>query len=187
MMAQDIHMILRSVKGDNAMIIVYESKTGFTKRYADMLAEATALRAYSTKELGHIPEEEEIIFLGWIKAGRIQGLKKVNHKSLRVVCGSGSAEKAESDEQTMMANNHIENLPFFYLRGGCKPLKELRGMDKILLSFFVRMLEKRTDEKSKEAVVRIRNGFDGVNAADLDAVIEQVKKESVAAENPKLG
>lgn len=160
------------------MVIVYESKTGFTKKYADMLAEATALRAYSTKERKEIPQNEEIIFLGWIKAGRIQGLKKVNREQLKAVCGSGSAEEAEPDKQTMMANNHISNLPFFYLRGGCKPLKELKGMDKILLSFFVRMLERRTDEKAKNAVDRIRNGFDGVSKDHLDDVITFIKKES---------
>jgi len=31
------------------MIIVYESKTGFTKKYADMLAEKTKLKAYRVK------------------------------------------------------------------------------------------------------------------------------------------
>ena len=32
------------------MIIVYESKTGFTKKYADMLAAKTGLAAYPVRE-----------------------------------------------------------------------------------------------------------------------------------------
>lgn len=33
------------------MIIVYESKTGFTKKYAEMLSAKTGLKLYRVKEL----------------------------------------------------------------------------------------------------------------------------------------
>lgn len=33
------------------MIIVYESKTGFTKKYADMLSAKTGFKAYKVKEV----------------------------------------------------------------------------------------------------------------------------------------
>lgn len=56
------------------MLIVYESKTGFTKKYADMLAEKTRLKVLGVKELSKLNQEEEIIFLGWMKVGKIQGL-----------------------------------------------------------------------------------------------------------------
>ena len=59
------------------MIIVYESKTGFTKRYAEMLAAKTGMKVYRVNELSKIDKKEEIVFLGWMKVGRIQGLKKV--------------------------------------------------------------------------------------------------------------
>ena len=61
------------------MIIVYESKTGFTKKYADMLAEKTGLKAYRVKELPADMKDEEIIFLGWMKAGMVQGQKLKNN------------------------------------------------------------------------------------------------------------
>ena len=59
------------------MIIVYESKTGFTKKYAEMLSAKTGLKLYRVKELSKININEEIIFLGWMKIGKVQGLKKV--------------------------------------------------------------------------------------------------------------
>ena len=55
------------------MIIVYESKTGFTKKYADMLAAKTGFKAYSVKNFANAGLYDEIIFLGWMKAGSIQG------------------------------------------------------------------------------------------------------------------
>jgi flavodoxin len=44
------------------MIIVYESKTGFTKKYADMLAAKTGLKAYSIKEFAITGLDDEIVF-----------------------------------------------------------------------------------------------------------------------------
>lgn len=46
------------------MIIVYESKPGFTRRYAEMLAAQTGMRLYPASELSKIDTEEEILFLG---------------------------------------------------------------------------------------------------------------------------
>lgn len=93
------------------MIIVYESKTGFTKKYAEMLSAKTGLKLYRVKELSKINIYEEIIFLGWMKIGKVQGLKKVRKYNLKAVCGSGTGRTAE---------------PFFYIRGGCFPLRDLK-------------------------------------------------------------
>ena len=156
------------------MIIVYESKTGFTKRYADMLAAKANLKAYRTKEISKVDKGEEIIFLGWMKVGKIQGLNKLQKFNVKAVCGSGTGRTAEPDTETVIARNKIENIPFFYLRGGCLPLKELKGMDKIMLSMFVRMLNssKDKDEKTEEAVSIIENGFDGVKEENLEPVLQ---------------
>lgn len=36
------------------MVIVYESKTGFTKKYANMLATKTKLKVFSVKEISQV-------------------------------------------------------------------------------------------------------------------------------------
>jgi hypothetical protein len=118
------------------MVIVYESKTGFTKRYADMLAAKSKLKVYRVKDISKVNQDEEIIFLGWMKVGKIQGLDKLRKYNVKAVCGSGTGRTAEPDTETVIARNKIENIPFFYLRGGSFPLKELKGMDKIMLSIF---------------------------------------------------
>lgn len=125
------------------MVIVYESKTGFTKRYADMLAAKSKLKVYRVKDISKVNQDEEIIFLGWMKVGKVQGLDKLRKYNVKAVCGSGTGRTAEPDTETVIARNKIENIPFFYLRGGNLPLKELKGMDKIMLSMFVRMLKRR--------------------------------------------
>lgn len=158
------------------MIIVYESKTGFTKKYARMLAAKTGAKAYRVKDFSKINKDEEIIYLGWIKVGKIQGLDKIRKYNIKVVCGSGTAQTAEPSTETIITRNKIEGIPFFYLRGGCYPLKKLKGMDKFMLSMFVKMLKSRKDkdEITEESISIIENGFDGVKEENLEPVLKWI-------------
>ena len=55
--------------------IVYESNTGFTKQYAEMLSEAVGLPALPmVQAVSKIPRSTEIFFLGWVCGGKITGL-----------------------------------------------------------------------------------------------------------------
>ncbi len=161
------------------MVIVYESKTGFTKRYAEMLAAKTGLKVFHVKEISKISQDEEIIFLGWIKVGKIQGLNKVRKYNVKAVCGSGTGRTAEPDVETVVARNNIKGIPFFYLRGGCLPLKKMKGMDRIMLSMFVKMLKSRKDkdERTEESIDIIVNGFDGVKEENLEPLLEWLKSQ----------
>lgn len=162
------------------MIIVYESKTGFTKKYAEMLSAKTGLKHYPVKELSKININEEIIFLGWMKIGKIPGLKKAIKYNLKVVCGSGAGRTAEPDAETIAARNKLVNVPFFYLQGGCLPLRDIRGIDRIMMSMFVNVLRKRKDkdEKTIEAIDTIEKGFDGVKEENLIPIIEWLNSRS---------
>ena len=160
------------------MVIVYESKTGFTKKYAMMLGKKTGYQVYSVKELSKVKKTDEVIFLGWMKVGKIQGLKKVKNYKVKAVCGSGTGRIAEPNEETVIQRNKIEGVPFFYLRGGCHPLKEMKGFDKLMLSMFVKALKnsKDKDESRIEAISIIENGYDGVKEENLKPVLDWLKK-----------
>lgn len=154
------------------MVIIYESKTGFTKRYAEMLAAKTGFKVYPAKDISKVNQDEEIIYLGWMKVGKIQGLNKLRKYNVKAVCGSGTGRTAEPSTETVIARNKIEDKQFFYLRGGCFPLKELKGMDRIMLAMFVKILKRRggKDEKTQESIDIIQNGFDGVKEINLEPV-----------------
>lgn len=161
------------------MIIVYESKTGFTKKYADMLAAKTGLTAYPVSEflknnLDLDLTNEEVIFMGWMKIGKIQGLDKVRQFKLKAICGSGTGRTAEPDTETILTRNELGKIPFFYMQGGCLPLKDLKGMNRIVMSMFVNALKKRPDrdEKETESIAMIENGFDGVREDNLGPLLD---------------
>ena len=156
------------------MVIVYASKTGFTKKYADMLSKKTKLKAFTVRDISRVKREEGIIFLGWMKAGKIQGLNKVRKYNIKAVCGSGTGRAAEPSAEAIIASNKIKGIPFFYLRGGCYPLKQLKGMDKIMLRIFLKILKNRKEKEENiiEAISNIENGFNGVKEENLKPVVD---------------
>lgn len=167
------------------MIIVYASKTGFTKKYAAMLSEKLGLTMIDVEELSKVPKESEVLYLGWMKVGKVQGLQKMKGHKVVAVCGSGTGRSAEPSEEEVKRRNGLENIPFFYLRGGCRPLRDLKGMDKVMLSMFVKALKKNAekDERQKEAVEIILHGFDGVREENLTPVLEWAEKRISSLEN----
>ena len=55
--------------------IVYTSNTGYTAQYAQMLGEITGLPVWDLASR-QAPKGSDIIYLGWLMAGNIQGYKK---------------------------------------------------------------------------------------------------------------
>ena len=94
----------------------------------------------------------------------MQGLKKVRKYNLKAVCGSGTGRTAAPDADTIITRHKLGNVPFFYIRGGCFPLRDLKGIDRMMMSMFVKTLKKRSDKDEKliEAIDTIENGFDEV-------------------------
>ena len=57
--------------------IVYTSQTGFTRKYAELLAEKVQLPALSSQEAQKVlPRDSEIFYMGWLAAGSVKGLDR---------------------------------------------------------------------------------------------------------------
>lgn len=160
------------------MIIAYESKTGFTKRYAEMLAAKTGMKLFRADELSKTEINDEIVFMGWLKAGKIQGLKKARKFNVKAVCATGTGRAEENDAETIISRNKLGNIPVFYIQSGCLPLKDLKGIDRFMMSIFAKVLKKQEDKnkKFKEAIDHIENGFDGVKEENLIPLIQWLNR-----------
>ena len=74
--------------------VVYTSNTGSTEHYAKLLGHELRVSVYSTEEAGNkLPTGTEIIYLGWIMAGKIQrfGLARKKYK-ICAVCAVGMGQ-----------------------------------------------------------------------------------------------
>lgn len=126
-------------------IILYKSKTGFTEKYANWLAQELEcprinLNNFEEKDLSPY---DSIIYAGGLYAVGINGLdnilksfKKYKNKKL-IVIGIGVTPPRSEDIKSIVENNFNEKeqkeIKFFYLRGGFD-YNKLSGFDKVLMT-----------------------------------------------------
>ena len=110
--------------------IVYESNAGHTKEYARMLSEKLNIPYFTRKEATkQLKKSSEIIYLGWVCATKVQGLKKVISKyQVKCIIAVGIYPNSNEYIESLKNSNNIEG-HFFYLQGGLD-CKKLKGMKK---------------------------------------------------------
>ena len=140
-------------------IIIYKSKYGATKKYAQMLSEATGFRCVNIKEanINEVADNDVIIIGGGIYAsgfaftsylkkniGKLKGKKIIAY-----ACGA-----SPYDEKSMNAvidknmQGDLAGIPVFYCRGSFD-LKEMSFADRTLCSMLRKSLLKK-DPKEME-------------------------------------
>ena len=109
------------------VLVTYQSKTGFTKKYAEWISEELKCDNKEIKKVskGEIEEYDLVIHGGWIMGGMIKWLdrvEKMNPKKL-IVFGVGYTPKKEVDVNQIIEANKLGDIPFFYYEGGTNPEK----------------------------------------------------------------
>jgi len=158
-------------------VIVYTSNTGHTKMYADMLGEKLNLDVYDLKEAkGKVNKDTEVIYLGWVSASMIKGLKKAM-KSFNVILVGAVGMMEKSNDYTKFMDINKIDLPFFYLRGGVN-YDKLKGLKKTLLQMVGRAFEKNCKPEEKETLELFKNGGSFVSEKNLEEMIDFINKKN---------
>lgn len=156
-------------------IVVYNSSTGFTKQYADWIAESLGCEAVSIKnvKLNELKKYDQVIYGGYIMAGLVSGFNKIKALSLSnvVVFGCGISADSENERNKMAEANQIPSERFFYFEGGFNPEK-LNFFKRILLKMIKKSLESK--ENKTEDDLRMLETFNGVNRLDKESIKEIV-------------
>ena len=165
--------------------IVYTSNTGFTAQYAALLAKKTGLHAYTLDEaLGKLPDGAEIIYMGWIMAGKIQGfITAAKHYQVAAVCGVGMNPTGSQITTVRQVNSLGADMPVFTLQGGLN-MDKLHGFKKLILKSIGgtmgRQLMAKQDRTPEEDAIldMFRNGGDRVSMQTLKDVIAWYEQET---------
>lgn len=156
----------------NASAIVYTSNTGFTAQYATLLSHQTGLPLHQLKECT-LPQGTQVLYLGWLCAGKVQGLKKAAARfRVEAVCAVGMAP--ECDPAKLAGDNRWTGLPLFYLRGGYSPAR-VRGKYKMMMTMMKAILSKKADSQSREALEAMERGADWVSVPQLEPVLNWLR------------
>ena len=137
-------------------IILYTSKYGATKRYAEWLAEETGFDCAETKKakLEDVKKYDTILLGGGIYASGIAGLSflkkniaQLREKKVIVFCDGASPYEETAFQQIVVHNlkDSLAGLPCFYCRGAWDP-DAMTFADRTLC----RMLQKAVAKKKPE-------------------------------------
>lgn len=159
--------------------ILYTTNSGYTKQYAQLLSELTGLPAYNLAN--SIPPAmggAEIIYMGWLMAGGVQGYKKASDKyRIKALCTVGMAPKSQDQTEGIRKKYGIASIPVFYLQGGFD-IKKLHGiykfmmkaMSKKILGDMSKIAEKTPEQQ--EMVAMCTDGKNCVSKENLQEVLD---------------
>lgn len=160
-------------------IVIYESKTGFTEKYARWIAEELHCEARALKSISGqgLLEYDTVIFGGWIMGNHIMGLDKLlsrQHPSV-IVYGVGASPAAQETAALIRQQNSLGDIPFFYFQGGIA-YEKLGRLTGYMLRFMGRQLAKRRDRTEQETdMAKLLSG--SFDHSDRAAVTELVALE----------
>lgn len=158
--------------------IIFFSKTGFTKKYVDWLAQEIECDVLSVRQAkkGNVQYYDRIVFASWIRAGSIQKLKffkKLHFYGEKIVLVTGASPESDSSIMVTLANNfrgELEKFKTFYLQGGLSyPRMGLR--DKVMmmtLCFLLRL----SRGKGCDAYRTICCSFDATSKGALTPLLD---------------
>ncbi len=171
----------------DTIAIIYFTKTGFTKRYADMVAAqtgATLFDARKLKNLEPVMPFKTIVFMGSISAGRLNGFKVVDkniydieHKRI-IIVAVGLTPSLELTRDQIAKNNvpfgFEDKIKVFQIRGGFN-MNKLGFWDRTLMNSIRKRLEnEKRNDVAEEMYQAIVNGADYVCDEFIAPVIEEI-------------
>ncbi len=162
-----------------AEAIIYHSSTGFTRQYAHMLSQATGLPACPPDAPEAPLRGTPVLFLGWLRAGTIQGLKgALGRWQVAAVCAVGMASPAEADVSRLARSSNLGDRPLFYLRGGYAP-DRVKGLSKIMMTpilLSTKHTAAKGDPKAEALMEVLVHGVDWVSREQLQPVLDWLEQ-----------
>ncbi|MBQ8614160.1 MAG: flavodoxin [Ruminiclostridium sp.] len=167
-------------------IVVYKSKTGYTKRYAQWIAEELNCDIKENPSLSDIMVYDTIIFGGGMYAGGMNGAKlitknldKLSGKKL-VLFAVGSNPGKDKDIipfwNRLIPAEQQKSIGHFYLRGGFD-FNKLGTADKILMNMLKMHLQKieNPDEDTLGLLAAYDNPVDFTDKDNIKELIDYVR------------
>lgn len=171
------------------VIVIYNSQTGFTKRYAEWIAEETGADclALSAAKKTDLTAYEAIIFGSWACAG---GISKINwfkgnidkwaDKKLIAFCVGGSPIDNPEIETSLKQNfneHEQKKIKAFYCPGGFN-YEKMSAPSKLMMKMFIKTLKAKKDKTEEEQIMikMISSSYDISDRKYIEPILQYLKK-----------
>lgn len=170
------------VSGKMKTVVVYKSSTGFTKTYAEWIADELKCDIMDLKAVkgNELDGYEVVIYGGWIMGNMITGLDKINKMNLKklVVFAVGSMPGSDTVVENIKLQNKLGDAHFFYMPGGFH-FEELNFMIRTMLKTMKKSIAKKADKTEADLYMEKNLGtsFDNSDRKYTELLIQYVKEE----------
>ena len=165
--------------------VIYTSQTGFTKRYAEWIAEKSKadlfdLKDAQKKNASFFDDYDAVIYAGWCMAGKVvksnwffdkaAGLKE---KKLAIVAvGASPNENPQVDAAmaALLTDEQKQYIKVFYCQGGIN-YDKMKLPSKLAMKMFANTLKKSKDPKQREQGEFIDHSYDVSDIKFIDPII----------------
>ncbi len=155
------------------LVILYNSHTGSSEKYARALSEKTGLSCYSVDEF---KGDDDIIFFGWLRHHDVVGIEKINKSKLKACCIVGLDGEVMLDRALIQKHNKFSS-PIFYLRGWIDRSKLTLKDRSILRIVCIKMRIAGLNEFTRPLYDMMLNGGSLYDESYLNQIVEFLEKE----------
>jgi menaquinone-dependent protoporphyrinogen IX oxidase len=146
-------------------LILYTSKTGNTKTYAEDIAKGTLADVFPLKgfRLKKMTDYDTIVYGGWVRGGVIQGLDKflseydsIKEKNV-IIFGVGMALPSSDGRSLLIEQNLLDmyHVRFYQFRGAFD-MQKLNFLDRMMLQKSLQiMIDDPANADNRDALLRI--------------------------------
>ena len=169
-------------------LVIYTSQTGFTRKYAEWIAERTGgdlleLKDAQKKKDAFFEDYQAIVYGGWIMAGSTVKVKwflnraaSWKDKKLAVFCVGGSPNDNPDIAVTlkkMLTDEQRSYIGAFYCQGGFN-YEKMNGPSRMAMKMFVSALKKKKDQTEEEKIMAemIATSYDISDMKYIDPIVE---------------
>ena len=173
-------------------LVIYTSQTGFTKKYAEWIAEKTSgdileLKDAQKKSDSFFADYQAIVYGGWLMAGSTVKVKWFLNKAaswqdkrLAVFCVGGSPNDNPDVEVTlkkMLTDEQRKYIRTFYCQGGFN-YEKMNGPSKLAMKMFVSALKKKKDQTEEEKIMTkmIATSYDISDIKYTEPIVEYLEQ-----------
>lgn len=168
-------------------VVIYKSKTGFTEKYANWIAEELNCDVYPLENVNlvNLSEYDLIIFGSGVRAGKMAGIKFIDKSRINfpnkklVIFATGATPPDESEAIERVRTMNVpknSGIPFFYFQSGFN-YERMKGLDKLLMTMVKGIMGRMKDKDGtqNEMVAAMKNSYDHSSRASIEPLVSFIK------------
>ena len=158
-------------------IVIYNSQTGFTKKYAEWISEAVSCECVSFKQAAKInlADYDAIVFGSWCMAGTVTKLNWFK-KQMPDLISDENPEVAVAMNR-VLTEEERKSVKLFYCPGGFN-YEKMKAPSRFAMKMFVKGISQKKDatEAEKNMAEMISHSYDISDKKYIEPIVSELKK-----------